>query len=220
MKKHFITGLIILLPLAVTIAIVFFILNFLTQPFTGLIEPYLEHFIFFQNHRGSIHLLVQVLLLVFLVLFTVALGFLGRIIAFKSLLTFYDYLMHRIPIIKTVYKATQQVIKGIFGASTRSFKQVVMVPFPVKGAYSIGLVSGSAPAICERTLNTSLITVFVPTTPNPTSGFLMLYKQEDVIYLDMKTEEAVKYVISCGVVTSDEELPPLKTPKIKTPKSP
>lgn len=204
MKKYFITGLIILLPLAVTIAIVYFIINFLTQPFVGFIEHFLEPFDFFQNYQSAIHFVVQILLLIFLIFFTIGLGFFGRMIAFKSLLSLYDYVMHRIPFIKTVYKATQQVIKGIFGTSTRSFKQVVMVPFPVKGAYSIGLVSGSAPSVCEKTVNSSLITVFVPTTPNPTSGFLMLYKPEDVIYLDMKTEEAVKYVISCGVVTSDE----------------
>lgn len=204
MKKYFITGLIILLPLAVTLAILFFILNFITNPFVGLIEHFLKNLAWYPTYQKLIHFILQLILLLFLIGFTVFLGFLGRWIAFKSMLTFYDYVMHRIPFIKTVYKASQQVIKGIFGTSTRSFKQVVMVPFPIQGAYAIGLVSGSAPAICEKTLNASLVTVFVPTTPNPTSGFLMLYKVEDVIFLDMKTEEAVKYVISCGVVTSDD----------------
>lgn len=205
MKKHFITGLIILLPLAVTLAVVFFILNFITDPFVNLIEHFLlSSTSWYVTYKSYIHFFLQILMLTFLVGFTVFLGFLGRMIAFKSLLSVYDYMMHRIPFIKTVYKASQQVIKGIFGSTTRSFKQVVMVPFPIKGAYSIGLVSSGAPAVCEKTVNSSLITVFVPTTPNPTSGFLMLYKPEDVIYLDMKTEEAVKYVISCGVVTSDE----------------
>ena len=203
MKKYFITGLVILLPLAITIAIVAFIVSFLTDPFVGFIEHFFRTAPWYPPLSGIIHFILQILLLIFLFFFTVALGFFGRMIAFKSFLSLYDYVMHRIPVIKTVYKATQQVIKGILGTSTKSFKQVVMVPFPVSGAYSIGLVSGSAPAICEKTAGSPLITVFVPTTPNPTSGFLMLYKPEDVIYLDMKTEEAIKYVISCGVVTSD-----------------
>jgi uncharacterized membrane protein len=205
MKKYFITGLVILLPLAITIAIVAFIVGVLTDPFVGFIEHFFRTAPWYPPLSGILHLILQILLLIFLFFFTVGLGFFGRMIAFKSLLSLYDYMMHRIPIIKTVYKATQQVIKGILGTSTKSFKQVVMVPFPVTGAYAIGLVSGSAPTICEKTLGTKLVTVFVPTTPNPTSGYLMLYKSEDVIYLDMKTEEAIKYVISCGVVTSDVE---------------
>lgn len=206
MKKHFLTGLVILLPLAVTIAIVAFVINFLTDPFVHLIEHFLKSAPWYQSYSSVVHFALQILLVIFIFFFTVALGFLGRLIVFKSFISFYDYIIHRIPFIKTVYKATQQVIKGIFGPQNRSFKQVVMVPFPVKGAYAIGLVSSPAPSICEKTLNTSLVTVFVPTTPNPTSGYLMMYKPEEVIFLDMKVEDAVKYVISCGVVTSDEEV--------------
>ncbi|HEY4832412.1 MAG TPA: DUF502 domain-containing protein, partial [Waddliaceae bacterium] len=116
--------------------------------------------------------------------------------------------LHRIPIIKTVYKATQQVIKTIFGSTSRSFKRVVMVKFPTEGSYCIGLISSQAPSVCEKTAGTPLLTVFVPTTPNPTSGFLMMYREEEVIYLDMKVEDAFKYIISCGVIASNEkELP-------------
>jgi len=145
--------------------------------------------------------------------FTVLLGFLARVVVFKSLLSFYDYILHRIPIIKTVYKATQQVMKTIFGSSSRSFKQVVMVPFPTQGAYCMGLVSSPAPSLCEKTIGAPLITVFVPTTPNPTSGFLIMYREDEVFYLDMKIDEAFKYIISCGVITTDEpDLPPEISP--------
>ena len=128
-------------------------------------------------------------------------------IVFRSVLNLYDFIMHRIPIIKTVYKATQQVLKTIFGSASRTFKQVVMVPFPVKGAYAIGLVSSPAPKLCETTVDKKLISVFVPTTPNPTSGYLMMYQEEEVVYLDMKIEDAFKYIISCGVISANE--PPL-----------
>ena len=92
------------------------------------------------------------------------------------------------------------MIKTIFGSTSQSFKQVVMVKFPTKESYSIGLISGQAPPFCTKTSGIGLITVFVPTTPNPTSGFLMMFREEDVIYLDMKGEEAFKYIISCGVI--------------------
>ncbi len=203
-KTLFITGLVILLPLAVTLGLVVFAINFLTHPFVGMFEHYIEEFSWFKQHPRSIHFLLQLLFLTCLFFFIVLLGFLTRALFFKTLLTINDYIIHRIPFIKTVYKASQQVIRGILGTSSRSFKQVVMVPFPNKGVYSIGLVSGNAPRVCLEAVDPSLITVFVPTTPNPTSGFLMLYKKEDVIYTDMKIEDALKYVISCGVISSDE----------------
>jgi len=203
MKKHFITGLVILLPLAVTFGIVAFIINFLTQPFVGFVEHFLEPFSWFKSYYTFFHLTLQILLLLLLFIVTVMLGFFARLLVFRSLIGIYDYILHRIPLIKTIYKATQQVIKTIFGTSSRSFKQVVMVPFPVQGAYAIGLVSSESPSICEKTLNSPLVTVFVPTTPNPTSGFLMMYKQEEIVYIDMKVEDALKYIISCGVITNE-----------------
>ena len=209
MKKHFITGLVILLPLAITIFFVTFIVNFLTKPFVGVIEQFLEHHDWYARYHAVIHVFLQILLLVVIFFITVLLGFLARMVLFKSVLRLYDFILHRIPIIKTIYKATQQVIKTIFGSTSRSFKQVVMVPFPTQGAFCIGLVSSPAPILCEKTIGQSLITVFVPTTPNPTSGFLMMYKEKEVVYLDMKIEDAFKYIISCGVITSDETgLPP------------
>lgn len=210
MKKYFITGLVILLPLAVTIAVVAFIINFLTQPFVGLIENFLKNVPWYIKYHVIIDIFLKLAYLFALFFFTVLLGFLTRVVVFKSLLSLYDYILHRIPIIKTVYKATQQVIKTIFGTSSRSFKQVVMVPFPNPGSYCIGLVSSPAPPVCQKTLETALISVFVPTTPNPTSGFLMMYEEHKIIYIDMKIEDAFKYIISCGVITSDSSESPLR----------
>jgi len=205
MKKHFITGLVILLPLAVTIVIVVFIINFLTQPFIGFFEKFLVDEPWFTKYEALIHFGLQVLLLITLFFATVLLGVLARLVIFKSFLSIYDYLLHRIPVIKTVYKATQQVIKTILGSKSDSFKQVVLVPFPTHGSWCIGLISSSAPKSCMAAIDDSLITVFVPTTPNPTSGFLMMYKKSEITYIDMKIEDAFKYIISCGVISSEEK---------------
>lgn len=211
MKKYFITGLIILLPLALTVLIVAFIVNFLTQPFVGFFEQFLVNEPWFTKYEPIIHFSLQILLLLFLVGFTMLLGLLARLVIFKSLLSIYDYLLHRIPIIKSVYKATQQVIKTIFGSSSESFKQVVMVPFPTQDSWSIGLISSTAPKFCLEAVDSTLLTVFVPTTPNPTSGFLMMYKKSQVIFIDMKIEDALKYIISCGVISSEEKKNPFLT---------
>ncbi|AAF39516.1 DUF502 domain-containing protein [Chlamydia trachomatis] len=203
MKKHFITGLVILLPLAITIAVVGMIMNFLTQPFVGMASDLFEKFSFYAKYKSVLRFVLQIVLLFGLFFTTVLLGFLARLMIFKSLLSVYDKILHRIPIIKTVYKAAQQVMTTIFGSKSGSFKQVVMVPFPNKGVLCIGLVAGDAPTTCSQDVNDPMITVFIPTTPNPTSGFLTLFKKSDITFLDMKIEDAFKYVISCGVLNSD-----------------
>ncbi|ANH78299.1 DUF502 domain-containing protein [Candidatus Chlamydia sanziniae] len=204
MKKHFITGLIILLPLAITVAIVGMIINFLTQPFVGLASGFFEKISFYSKHRTFLKFVLQIILLFGLFFATVLLGFLTRLMIFKSLLSIYDKILHRIPIIKTVYKAAQQVMTTIFGSKSGSFKQVVMVPFPNYHTQCIGLVAGDAPTACcnQPSEDDTLITVFIPTTPNPTSGFLTLFKKSDITFVDMKIEDAFKYIISCGVLST------------------
>lgn len=131
-KKYFITGLVILLPLAITLVVLIFIINFLTAPFVGFFEQFLVGTEFYTKHQGVVHFALQIVFLFALFLLTVLLGFLARVVVFKSMLSLYDYILHRIPIIKTIYKTTQEVIKTIFGARSRSFKQVVMVPFQLR----------------------------------------------------------------------------------------
>jgi uncharacterized membrane protein len=206
-KKYFVTGLVILLPVAVTVAIITFVINFLTAPFVGFFEQLLTDTQLYAAHKGIVHFILQIFFLATLFGLTLLLGFLARMVVFKSMLSLYDYILHRIPVIKTIYKTAQQVIKTLLGGQSRSFKQVVMAPFPTNGSYAIGLVSGTAPQSSLMATGKSLITVFIPTTPNPTSGFLILYDEREVIYLDMKVENAIKYIISCGVLhSSDSDL--------------
>jgi uncharacterized membrane protein len=211
MKKYFITGLVILLPLALTIAIVIFLFNLLTEPFAGILKAIFSHYGFFQNGflfftSDQIQQAIsQLLILVLLVCVTIGLGILARWFFVHYLIRLSETLFHRIPFINTVYKTCNDVIKTIFATKNKSFKQVVMVRFPNPETYSIGLVTREdLPNVKESSpgQESKLIAVFVPTTPNPTSGFLIMYKPEDVIHLDMKVEDAFKYVISCGVIIS------------------
>jgi len=105
-----------------------------------------------------------------------------------------DTILHNIPVISTVYKTSQELIQTILTTSNKSFKQVVLVPFPTPDSWSIGLVTRDDIEIEKR------VAVFVPTTPNPTSGFLVMFTRDQIIPLDMKVEEALRYVISCGVL--------------------
>jgi uncharacterized membrane protein len=206
MRRYFITGLVLLLPLALTIAIVIFIVNFFTNPFVGMVEEVLRQIGLFENgflflNASQVQLYVsRFIILLLLFGFTVLLGMLTRWVIIKYFFRLGEYIFHRIPIVRSIYKTSKDVIGTIFTDSTKSFKQVVMVPFPNADTYSMGLVTRDDIDGLTDTHQGKFIAVFVPTTPNPTSGFLMMFDPADVIFLDMKVEEAFKYIISCGVI--------------------
>lgn len=204
MKKYFITGLVILLPLAVTLAVIVFIFNLLTEPFAGALSALLRHYnlldsgFFIFSGKQLQFFISQIFVLLFMFFFTVLLGFIARWFFVHYLIRFWDYIFHNIPFVSTLYKACKDVINTIFASKTKSFKQVVLVPFPSSESKSIGLVTQDNLIWDEGTA--PLTAVFVPTTPNPTSGFLMMFDPKDITYVDMRVEDAFKYVISCGVI--------------------
>lgn len=212
MKKDFVTGLIILLPLTITILIISFLVNFLTKPFVGIVTAI---FHYFHIHKLNIPIISsdefilyasKILILVFLFAFTTLLGYIGERIFFKSLARMSDNVLHKIPIVNKVYKTSKEIINTLFVSDKNSFQQVVLVPFPHEGIYAIGLISREAPEECKKGLNNeSMLSVFVPTTPNPTAGFMVMCKKEDLVFLNMTTEEAVKYIVSCGVIIPEDK---------------
>ncbi len=211
MKKYFFTGLVILLPLTVTIAVVVFLVNLLTKPFLGFVSHFLsltklQNFqLFMIPPEKLIRYGSQFLIIVGLFFITLLLGLIGRWVIFRFFFSISDKIIQKIPLVNKVYKTTQDIIKNLFASDKNSFKQVVMAPFPYKGVYSIGLIAGDSPENCKASLQASLVSVFIPTTPNPTTGFLLLFKKEDLIFIDMKTEEAVKYIVSCGVIIPEKK---------------
>jgi uncharacterized membrane protein len=210
MKKHFITGLVIFLPLAVTVAVIVFLVHFFTSPFVGVVSSILSHFEFgrsgflFLSAEQVIRYTSQLLILIALFLFTLILGVLARWFFINAFFRLCDKILHRVPIVNTVYKTTQDIIKTLFASDKNSFKQVVMVPFPRPDIYVLGLISRESPEICSQAADEELISVLVPTTPNPTTGFLLMFKKEDLIYIDMRPEDAIKYIVSCGVIIPEK----------------
>ncbi|MFI5333545.1 MAG: DUF502 domain-containing protein [Chlamydiales bacterium] len=210
LKKYFLTGLAVLLPLTLTLAIVGWVVNLLTGPFIGICSSLLLrlHIInrgfLWLTPEETVRLGSQLLILIFLFFFTLGLGIITRSFFINTLLDFGDRLMRKIPIIRTVYKTVQDVVKSLFGSGTKNFKQVVMVPFPHPGVFALGLIAGSAPPDCSAKVGEELISVLLPTTPNPTSGYLLMYKKKDLIFVDMPPEEAIKFIVSCGVIAPSE----------------
>lgn len=206
MKKYFITGLIILLPLAVTFGIAVFFFNLLTEPLAGAIAHLLDRYdllesdhLFFSGRQIQ-YFASQLFTLVFFFFFAVLVGMITRYLFVNYLFGLWDYVIHKIPLVRTIYKTSQDVITTIFSSKESAFKQVVLAPFPHPEAYSIGFLTQKNIKDFREGQNGTKVAVFIPATPNPTSGFLMLYEEKDLVYLDMKVEDAFKYVVSCGVI--------------------
>jgi len=205
MKKYFVTGLVILLPVALTIAIVVFVFNLLTVPLSGLVTSLFSRFHLFSNgflflSSAQLEQLVsQFLVLVIIFFFTVSLGLIARNVLWDYFISFGESILGRIPLVSTIYKTSKDVVKTMFTSSAKSFKQVVLVPFPSANVYSIGLITREDLPSNDPS-HSKKIAVFVPTTPNPTSGFLMFYNPDEIHYLDMSVESAFKFVVSCGVI--------------------
>lgn len=207
MKKYFLTGLVTLLPLAVTIWVVHFIVTFLTKPFVGIVKGVADMLpigsLGFISKESYIRFISPFLVLIGLFLMMFFLGFVARRFFFGHMIRLGDGLLNKIPLVNKVYKTSKEIVKALFNSKTGSFKHVVMLPFPYPGCYCIGLIARDAPVTCSAAERDHLVSVFVPTTPNPTTGFLVMSHQSELIHLDMKSDEAIKYIVSCGVIQPD-----------------
>lgn len=209
MKKHFITGLALLLPAVVTILVFLFIINFLTKPFVGIVEYGLDYYdlldkpALFFTRQQVITFFSKFFILIALFFFVVLIGFLGRLVVFHYLLRFGNFIIHKIPFINKIYKAAQDVIGTIFQDKTTNFSQVVLIPFPTSESLSVGFVTNDPESSQPSQDRYGNVSVFVPATPNPTIGFMLLFKKSQLIFIDMSVEDALKFVISCGVMATE-----------------
>lgn len=205
-KKLFLTGLALLLPAILTLFIVAFLVNLLTDPFVSAIEGILNYYrvqgspAWSLNQSAALLFIIRLFILFAIFLFVILVGFLTRTFFMYSIFKMTDNLIHRIPIINKVYKTIQEVIHTLFSAKGTSFKQVVLVPYPNENALSLGFITSDTTSKSNEPRLKDKISVFVPGTPNPTFGFILMYPKHKVIYIDMKVEEAFKLIVSCGIM--------------------
>lgn len=192
MRRNFMTGLAILLPIVITYMLVMFFVRLLTNPFVGIVE-YFFHQMGWVKAPETLKFVSQMLILVFLFSFTLFVGFIGRLFLVAALLNWGDCLLKKIPIVSKIYKAIQDVVRSVFSSEKSSFSEVVLVPFPQPDSYSIGLVT-------ETQNRKDAISVFVPGTPNPSMGFMLSFNKDEVIPLDMDVQKAFKFIVSGGMI--------------------
>lgn len=191
-KRYFITGLLIWVPLVITAWVLSVIVNTLDQSLHLLPEVLHPRNLFGFSIPG-----VGALLTLAMILLTglLATNFIG-----EKLVSWWNALLSRIPVVNSVYKAVKQVSDTLFAPNGNAFRKALLVQYPRHGAWTIAFLTGSPGGdICNH-LSGDFVSIYVPTTPNPTSGFFLMMPKADVVELDMTVDEALKYIISMGVV--------------------
>lgn len=186
-KRYLLTGIFVLAPLAITVYI-------LTSGFS-LIDRFLGGVVVHLLGRHVVGAGAVLTLVLTLVVGMVATNVMGR-----RLIAFAEGVVERIPIVRTIYVSVKQLIDAFSVNSRSGFKRVVLVQYPRQGLWSIGFVTSKGEGVSDQRLPADLATVFVPTAPNPTSGFLLLTSADQLIELDMSVEEAFKVILSGGMV--------------------
>ena len=185
-RNYFITGVVVLIPIGITAYLTIFLINISSKILPKEINP--NHYL--PYNIPGLEILISVVLIT--LIGWLSLSFLGR-----RLLKLFEDILKRIPILRTIYSAITQMIET-FTKGDKSNKNVVLVEYPRKGCWAVGFATKENSGEISNKTKKNLINVFVPTTPNPTSGFLLMFAKEEIFYLDMTFEEASKFIVSAG----------------------
>ena len=189
LRNYFIAGIVVLVPIGITL--------YLTRFFISISSKLIPNEL---NPNSYLPFAIPGLEILLAIIFITIIGSLSLSFIGKKILKIFNDILKRIPILRTIYSAIGQMTETL-APKKGSKKSVVLVEYPRKGSWAVGFATRENDGEISKKTNTNLINVFVPTTPNPTSGFLLMFPKEEVIYLDMTFEEASKFIVSAG--TSD-----------------
>ena len=185
-RNYFFAGVVVLIPLGITLYFTLFLINISSKILPKELNP--NHYLPYDI--PGVEIIISILLITFIG--WVSLSFIG-----KKLLEIFNNILKRIPFLRTVYSAISQMIET-FTKREEGKKNVVLVEYPRKGSWAVGFATKDNAGEITNKTKKNLVNVFIPTTPNPTSGFLLMFPKEEIIYLDMTFEEASKFIVSAG----------------------
>lgn len=188
-RNIFFTGLLVFIPISATIFIIYWTFTYIDN----LVKPLVLKTLGFYYPGMSWLFLISIILI---------LGVIGRFAIGNRLVDSVENMMKKIPVVRTIYTATKEASKAILVSETERIKGVVLIEYPRKGIYAIGFTTGSDIRESNKTVGKKTMNVFIPTSPNPTSGYVILVPEEDVKYLDITVEDALKIIISGGFIKS------------------
>jgi uncharacterized membrane protein len=192
LRKNLVAGILVFVPVAVTVWFVYFAWELINRPLVALFDWLLG------EAAGPLTTPGVGLFVIMAAIYL--LGLIARSFVGRWIVNVTDAVLERLPVIRTVYKALKQILGAIFSGGEGRFRDVVLFEYPRKGIYSIGFVTSATLGEPQEKTQEQMVNVFLPTTPNPTSGFLLLVPRTQVRYLSMSSEEAVRFIISGGMV--------------------
>ena len=210
-RNSFLTGLVVIAPVALTIWLIWSVIGWID----GFVLPFIPNLYHPDNILNTIFgqdvaINIRGLGVVVFLLFTTFVGWIAKGFLGRSLIRVGENLVRRMPVVRSIYSCVKQIAETVFAQSDRSFEKACLIEYPRKGIWAVGFISTEAKGEVKYKAksNSDLLSVFVPTTPNPTSGFMLFFPRNDVIELEMSIEDAAKLVISAGLV-----YPPYENPK-------
>jgi uncharacterized membrane protein len=195
LRRNFLAGLLVILPLVITIWIIGWMIELLESGIR-LLPPFVRPDKLLPFYVPGLNALVSLVMIV-------VLGFIVSSVVSQRISRYFSNLLLRIPVFRGVYAAVKRLVEAILLPAHPNFRRVVLVEYPRRGVYAIGLMTGVTEGEVQERTAARVLNVFVPTTPNPTSGYYVLVPEEDVIMLNMSVEEAFKLVMSGGIVTPE-----------------
>ncbi len=192
LRKYLIAGLLVWLPLAATVVIIKLLIDLLNKTIL-LFPPEWQPETLFGISIPGFGIIIGILILLLTGVF--AANLFGR-----KLVGFWEAILGRIPLVRTIYSSVKQVLETLFSSNSESFRRVVLIEYPRKDIWSLGFQTNEALSTAREASGKDLVSVFVPTTPNPTSGFIIMLPAENIIQLDISVEDGFKFIISMGVI--------------------
>ncbi|MFC6687556.1 DUF502 domain-containing protein [Jhaorihella thermophila] len=198
-RSSFLTGIVVIAPVGLTIWLIWTVIGWIDSFVLPFVPERLQPETYIGVNLRGVGVVI-------FVIFAVFIGWIAKGIIGRSLIRFAENLVNRMPVVRTIYSGIKQISETVFAQTERNFEKACLVQYPRKGIWAIAFISTHAKGEIVQKAETGgrLMSVFLPTTPNPTSGFLLFVPEEDVIVLDMSIEDAAKLVISAGLVYPDD----------------
>ncbi len=198
LRGYLLAGILVTAPITLTIYLTYLFLNFVDRNVAALLPREMYDSLYGETTIPGIGLFIAVF--AFIMIGWFAKNFLGRLMIRVA-----EYFVDRMPVIRTLYGAIKQIFETIMASQSSAFREVVMLEYPRRGVWSIGFVTGTSQGEVQYHTEQETVNVFVPTTPNPTSGYLLFVPKKDLTYLEMSVEDGVKLVVSAGIITPSEK---------------
>ena len=187
-RNYFITGVLVLIPIGITLYLTLFLVKISSKILPKALNP--DHYL--PYNIPGLEILISLSLITFV-------GWLSLTFIGKRFVLFFESVLNRIPILRTIYSSAEQLMEN-FSQDKKNKKSVVLVQYPRAGIWAVGFATKENIGKIKNAIGQDTINVFVPTTPNPTSGFLLMFPKNDVVFLDLTFEEASKFVVSAGSI--------------------